>query len=67
MTGPFTATVDLGAPFQVQNEPYALATATVMAPQPASGNRGLARTVPLLLALLVAAALAFTYRKRPAQ
>ena len=36
MTGPFTATADLGSPFKVQSQPYALTLAATLAPTPAA-------------------------------
>ncbi len=67
MTGPFTATLDLGGPFKVQSEPFALASAIATAPGPAgsTGNKTAAKAVLIVLSIVIAGALAFTYRKRP--
>ena len=64
MTGPFTATLDLGSPFKVQSEPCALAAATVVQ-YPAHGGNGSAKVIVIVLSIVVAGALAFTYRKKP--
>jgi hypothetical protein len=68
VTGPFTATLDLGGPFKVQTEPFALtkAVAAAQSPVPASG-RGNAKAILIVLSVVIAGALAFTYRKRPAK
>jgi hypothetical protein len=63
---------DLGAPFKVQSEPFALTRAVVakVATQPAqasgNGNRDRTMRVLVLLVVVVAGVLGFTYRKRPA-
>ena len=68
MTGPFTATLDLGGPFKVQSEPFALANAVVTATSPgptgSTGNKTAAKAVLIVLSIVIAGALAFTYRKR---
>jgi hypothetical protein len=68
VTGPFTATLDLGGPFKVQTEPFALANAVATAPGPitsGSSNKSGAKAVLIVLSIVIAGALAFTYRKRP--
>jgi hypothetical protein len=69
VTGPFTATLDLGSPFKLQSEPYALANATTVTPTTTrgvtSGDRRIAQAILIVLCVVVAGALAFTYRKRP--
>jgi hypothetical protein len=65
VTGPFTATLNLGAPFKVQTEPYALAAATPAAQYPANSSNGSAKVIVIAMSVVVAGALVFTYRKRP--
>ena len=60
--------LDLGTPFKLQSESYALANARVETPLIAQrvtpSDRGSAKAILIALAVLVAGALAFTYRKR---
>jgi hypothetical protein len=69
VTGPFTATLDLGAPFKVQSEPFALAKAVVAkvttTSAPDDGGKSRTMRVLVLLVVVVAGVLGFTYRRRP--
>ena len=70
MKGPFTATLDVGAPFRVESESYAIAAA------PATAAPGIVATestgrqniwpMVILLSVIAAGTIVFGLRKRPA-